>query len=98
MISCPSPERNNGVMGYWSYGVEEFLDVSQFPKTPSLQRSIVSGGSCLHGCRLPLGWMHLMNGKSVLCFMVISALFSCFAQAPAGIDPLREFQARAARF
>src|SRR5436190_1624309 len=39
-----------------------------------------------------------MNGKSVLCLLIVSALFSCFAQAPTGADPLREFEARAARF
>jgi len=39
-----------------------------------------------------------MNGKSVLCLLIVSALFSCFAQAPTGADPLRAFEARAARF
>jgi thimet oligopeptidase len=39
-----------------------------------------------------------MNGKSVLCLLVLSAVFSCFAQAPAGVDPLRGFEARATKF
>ena len=39
-----------------------------------------------------------MNGKSVVCLLIVSVLFSGFAQAPAGVDPLREFQARAAKF
>jgi thimet oligopeptidase len=39
-----------------------------------------------------------MNGKSVLCLLIVSVLLSCFAQAPTGADPLREFEARAARF
>jgi thimet oligopeptidase len=41
--------------------------------------------------------MRYMSGKSALCLLVVSTLFSCFAQAPAGVDPLGEFEARAAR-
>jgi hypothetical protein len=39
-----------------------------------------------------------MNWKWLLGLLLVSVFFTGFAQIPGGVDPLREFEARAAKF